>query len=92
MIEVSVESGIAAAFEDLDAIVAAGGLSNGNGNSLGAKLQAAVIQLAAGNTNAAAGQLGAFLNQLDSLEGDGKISAADAAALRAWIEPILAAL
>ncbi len=92
VVEVSVESGIAGALAELDAIEAAGGLNKGNANALTSKLQAAVIQLAAGNTNAAAGQLGAFLNQLDALEGAGRISAADAAALRAWIEPVLAAL
>ena len=36
--------------------------------------------------------LGAFLNQLDALEGAGNVTAADAAALRALVERVMASL
>ena len=50
--------------DDVEALVSAGVLSTGQGTALTAKLAAAIAQLRQGNPNAAAGTLGAFLNQV----------------------------
>lgn len=76
----------------VDALVASGAINAGNGQSLNAKLAAARASLDRGNFNAASGQLGAALNQLDALEGAGRIPSADAATLRALIHRIVATL
>ena len=54
-------------------LVAAGVLSAGNANSLGAKLRAAVVQLNAGNIAAAANQLRAFIDQVNALVTSGRL-------------------
>ena len=54
-------------------LVAAGVLSAGNANALGAKLRAAVVQLDAGNMTAAANQLRAFIDQVNALVSSGRL-------------------
>jgi probable HAF family extracellular repeat protein len=54
-------------------LVAVGVLSSGNANALGAKLRAALIQLAAANPAAAANQLRAFINQVNALVSAGRL-------------------
>lgn len=63
-------------------MTAAGQLSAGNGNSLGAKLQAAAASLARGNGAAARGQLRAFGNEVQAMVRSGRLSAEDGESLR----------
>jgi DNA/RNA endonuclease G (NUC1) len=67
----------------------AGRLSAGNVISLTAKLDAAKKQLDSGNTNAANGQLGAILNELDAMVRSGRLTETDAAPLRSLVERVL---
>ena len=64
-------------------------LSAGNVNSLTVKLDAAKKQLEMGNTNAASGQLGAVLNELDAMVRSGRLAETDAAPLRSLVERVL---
>ncbi|HSJ08811.1 MAG TPA: DNA/RNA non-specific endonuclease [Longimicrobiales bacterium] len=73
----------------VDQLVADGTLSTGLGNSLRAKLNAAITRLTAGNTAAAVNSLNAFIAQVTSLEAEGVLSAADAEALRAAAQRII---
>jgi PKD repeat protein len=57
----------------LNDLVVTGVLSLGNANALGAKLRAALTQLAAGNPGAAANQLRAFINQVNGLVSGGRL-------------------
>ncbi|HKV10489.1 MAG TPA: hypothetical protein VJ725_20275, partial [Thermoanaerobaculia bacterium] len=66
---------------DIDALKASGVLSNGQANSLKAKLQAALRQAERGNDNAAENQLGAFLNEVRDLASQGVLTAEQAGAL-----------
>ena len=70
-------------------LASAGKLSNGNANSLLAKLNAASKQLDRGNTNPVSGQLGAFLNELDAMVRSGRLSPADAEPMRVLAQRIL---
>jgi FIMAH domain-containing protein len=56
------------------ALVGQGVLSDGAGNRLSNKLQAALQQLERGNTHAAANQINAFINQVETLVRTGKLS------------------
>jgi len=67
----------------------AGRLTAGNANSLTAKLDAAKKQLEMGNTNAASGQLGAVLNELDAMVRSGRLAETDAAPVRSLVERVL---
>ncbi|GAC1661715.1 MAG: hypothetical protein PVS2B1_19890 [Candidatus Dormibacteraceae bacterium] len=67
-------------------------LNEGQKNSLIAKLNAANAALARGDTTAANNQLNAFLNELQADLNAGRISSADAAALRAAVRAVQAAL
>ncbi len=69
-----------------------GKLSNGNANSLSAKLNAALNQIGNGNINTALNQLNAALNEIDALVNSGKLSTADANTLRAAINRVIATL
>jgi DNA/RNA endonuclease G (NUC1) len=84
------------AAEDAIAIVrqllAAGKLNKGNANSLIAKLQDAISSLAAGNENAALGQLRALLNQVDDFVSGGTLSPEDAAELRQLLVRMIASI
>jgi probable HAF family extracellular repeat protein len=63
--------------DTIAALVASGDLPHGVGNALTAKLEAAIQQLDRGNTRAAANQLTAFINQVESLIAEGLLSAED---------------
>jgi DNA/RNA endonuclease G (NUC1) len=60
-----------------------------NANSLQAKLNAAIQQLANGNRTPAANQLGAFENELQAMVQSGRLSQADAAPLLAYAERVI---
>ncbi len=51
-------------FGDVEALVNSGALNSGQGQSLTAKLEAALASLQAGNRNAVCGQLQAYINQV----------------------------
>jgi hypothetical protein len=65
------------------------GLNLGNTNSLDSKIDAAQKQLAKGNTNPAANQLQAALNELDAMIRSGRVTAADAATLRSMLTRVI---
>ncbi|HMI48608.1 MAG TPA: DNA/RNA non-specific endonuclease, partial [Gemmatimonadaceae bacterium] len=65
------------------------GVSSGNVNSLNSKIDAAQAQLAKGNTNPAANQLQALLNELDAMIRSGRVTAADAAALKSMVTRVI---
>jgi hypothetical protein len=65
------------------------GLNSGNANSLNSKVDAARAQLGMGNTNPAANQLRALLNELDAMIRSGRVTAADAAALRIMVTRVI---
>ena len=84
--------GVQDAIAIVNQFVASGKLSNGNGNSLIAKLNAATTQIGNGNTNAALNQLQAVLNEINSMVVTGKLSAADANTLRTEVNRVIAAI
>jgi hypothetical protein len=65
------------------------GALNVKGNSLTAKLNAAIQQLERGNETAAANQLEALLNELDALMRSGRITEEQAQPLRTAVERVL---
>lgn len=67
---------------DIDALEADGGLSSQAAEALRRKLEHVVRKLERGLDQAAAGQLGAFLNQVNAFEQRGELAPEDAAALR----------
>lgn len=75
----------------LAAQVAGLGLPAGTANALIAKLDAAAAAWSRGQVNAAANQVGAFINQVEALAGK-KIGAADAAGLVAAAQALIAAI
>jgi len=83
---------LARAIALVDAMVADGTLSRGNGTALRAKLNAATQSVGRGNAEAARGQIGATLNQIDALIRSGRLSPADAAALQDVLERGLSSL
>jgi PKD repeat protein len=72
----------------LDALVADGALPEALANSLTAPIDAATASLARGNTSAASGQLGAFVNRLDAAVRTGRMGPAVAASLKAYVDRI----
>jgi pullulanase len=75
---------------DVDALVASGALSAGQGKSLKAKLAAARSQLARGNATAAVSQLRAFVGAVQGLVDDGVLTVEQAAPLVAEAQSIIA--
>jgi len=74
------------------ALSAAGILTEGETNSLLQKLAAAIAQFDRANVKPAAGQLEAFLNEVQALIESGRLPAADGAALMNSVNRILAAV
>jgi len=75
------QSAIQDLINEVDALVAAGKLNQGQGNALKAKLNAAMQQLNKGKTNTAINQLQAFINQVNAFINAGILSPADGQAL-----------
>lgn len=71
-------------------MVADGQLNAGTGNSLRAKLNAAIQQLERGNTTPAINQLEALLNELDAMVSSTRLSAVDADPLRELVTRVIA--
>jgi DNA/RNA endonuclease G (NUC1) len=93
LLENSIESVVEAGMQDelgmIDALVAAGTISAGNGAALSSKLEAAAASLDRGNRTAAVNQLEAFLNQIDALGRSRRLSDANVAALRSAIRTLI---
>jgi DNA/RNA endonuclease G (NUC1)/PKD repeat protein len=81
--------GLQSALTLVDQLVAGGGLSSGNANSLKSKLSAAIVSLEHGNINGALGQLNSFLSQLDALVASGNLAATDADVLRVLVGRVI---
>jgi DNA/RNA endonuclease G (NUC1) len=82
--------------QDLQAKVAElraiGALSAGNANALNSTLQAALIQLDQGNSTAAVTQLRAFVNQVNSLVAEGKLSPSNGQMLTTLANRVVASI
>ena len=80
--------------DHVNALVAQGAISAGNGNALTAKLNAALQQINRGNARAASNQLQAFINQVEALVRGGRLTPAQGEFLiesaRAISAPLLA--
>jgi DNA/RNA endonuclease G (NUC1) len=88
----STAEGVGAAASLVDAMVAGGTLSSGEGSSLGAKLGAASAAIARGQDAVAENQLRAALDQLTALERSGRLTATQASTLRDLLTRLIAAL
>jgi N-acetylneuraminic acid mutarotase len=73
-------------------LVSSGVLNQGQGRSLAVKLQEAIGHLNGGNNHAAAGEIQAFLNEVNSLVGAGILSSAQAATLTGPAQVALAGI
>ncbi len=74
---------------DVQALVDAGVLNRGQGNSLIVKLQQAIDRLDAGNENAAVNVLNAFINQVEAFRRSGRLTPAQANGLIEQVEDII---
>jgi N-formylglutamate amidohydrolase len=81
--------GVAALAAAVRALVEQERLTAGTATSLAAKLDAAARQLERGNENAAEGQLGAFVNEVEALVRSDRLAAADAATLTGLAQRIV---
>lgn len=70
----TLQGGVGIASSAVTALVQSGALSSGNGNSLTTKLNAVTSSLNTGNSNAASGQLGAFINAVSALVNSGRLT------------------
>ena len=66
---------------NVNGLVSQGTLSQGNGNALTTKLQAAINSLNGGNATAGCNQLQAFINQTQAFINSGKLTPAQGQAL-----------
>jgi pullulanase-type alpha-1,6-glucosidase len=87
--ERAAEDQIPLLIEDIEGLLEAGVLNHGQANSLIAKLDTALSQLAKGQTKAVAKQIAAFVNEVESLVAGGILSPEQGAALIAAAEDIL---
>ena len=76
--------------KEVQYLVESGALENGNG--LIAKLENTIAALEKGNTNAACGQLGAFINQVEAFMGNGGLSVEEGEALIEGASAIMASI
>jgi hypothetical protein len=76
----------------IEDLVAAGVLNQGQGNALIVKLQNAIAKFAKGNAKAAASQLQAFINQVEDFVADGILTAEQGVALIMAAEDIVATI
>jgi hypothetical protein len=79
-------------YDGVDGLVGGGFLNGGQGNALTSKLDAAWADLEKGKANAAAGVLGAFINQLEDFLDEGLLTPEQAEALIATAEWVLGAI
>lgn len=81
--------GLGVAGATVSALVSNGTINSGNGRSLQAKLDAASASIDRGNGEAATGQLGALLNELQAMVGSGRLTAADAQPISDMVNRVL---
>ena len=91
-VEGLVESGLQEGVALASALAAGGSITEGNANSLAAKLSAASASIERRQHTPAANQLRAFLNEVQAMERSGRLGATDANALRAIAQRVLATL
>jgi hypothetical protein len=77
---------------DLDAALSALPLSNGEVNSLEAKLQAAAKQLAKDNATPAENILGAFINEMQAMMQSGRVGEAVGSPIVAYAQRVIASI
>jgi predicted extracellular nuclease len=70
-LELTTQAEIYELIDDVQMLVDDGVLNDGQGNALTSKLENVLEKLAKGHTNAAANQLGAFINQVEDFVDDG---------------------
>lgn len=78
--------------DDVSALAGAAVLEKGEATALIAKLEAAIKSMGKGQTNAARGQLGAFVNHVEAIASSGRLPGATATALIDAATVILARL
>ena len=78
--------------DDVADLIDAGVLNNGQGNALTSKLTNELNKIARGQTNAAANQLGAFINQVNDFVSDGTLTPEQSTALIALANQAIALL
>ena len=81
--------GISRARAAVAAFAESGALNNGQANSLRVKLDAAVRSIERGSVTAAAGQLEAFLNEIDALVRSGRLTRSQVDAVREVLGRVL---
>ncbi|HKI53225.1 MAG TPA: hypothetical protein VJ987_03805, partial [Anaerolineales bacterium] len=74
-LELTTQAEIYELINDVQKLVDDGVLNDGQGNALTSKLENVLEKLAKGNTNAAANQLGAFINQVEDFVYEGILTA-----------------
>ena len=84
--------GLTNAIALVNQLAASGKLNGGNANALRSQLDGAIKQLERGKTAAAAEMLREFLDDLNGLVSDGRLSAADAEQLRVLVTRVLASI
>ncbi|PWT94311.1 MAG: hypothetical protein C5B55_02930 [Blastocatellia bacterium] len=84
--------GLSNLISQIQGLVSAGVLNQGQGNSLIVKLEAAQASIASGNSNAACNQVGAFINEVDALIKSGRLTSAQGLQLIGEAETILGGL
>jgi FIMAH domain len=83
---------LASLIADVNALVAQGSLSRSSANGLLASLRAAQNSLTRGNTQATCGQVGAFINKIQPVIRNGRLSESDGQSLISTAEDLRAAL
>jgi hypothetical protein len=74
-LELTTEAEIVELINDVQKLFDDGVLNNGQANALTSKLENVLDKLAKGNSNAAANQLGAFINQVEDFVNEGILTA-----------------
>jgi N-acetylneuraminic acid mutarotase len=76
----------------VETLVTSGAITGSTASQLTTSLNAVTNSLASGNTTAAGGQIGSFINKVQAGMQSGKISASDGAALIAFAQKVLGSL
>jgi hypothetical protein len=83
---------VQALISDVNNLIAAGTLTHGHGNALLAGLRAAVKSLNRGSTRATCGQVGAFINKVQTFINRGELSESEGQSLLSTAEDLRTAL
>ena len=77
---------------DVNNLIAAGILAHGHGNALLAGLRAAIKSLNRGSTRATCGQVGAFINKVQTFVNQGELSESEGQSLLSTAQDLRTAL